>query len=47
MVSFFGRLTFDDVRALLADVLARLSKAVEAVDATRLPTLTPYAKRPD
>jgi hypothetical protein len=38
---------FDDVPTLPADVRARLGKAVEAVDATRLPTLTPYAKRPD
>ena len=37
---------FDDVPTLPADVRARLSKAVEAVDVTRLPTLTPYAKRP-
>jgi hypothetical protein len=37
---------FDDVPTLPADVRARLSKAVAAVDATRLPTLTPYLKRP-
>lgn len=37
---------FDDVPTLPADVRARLGKAVEAVDATRLPTLTPYLKRP-
>jgi hypothetical protein len=37
---------FDDVPTLPTEVRARLSKAVEAVDATRLPTLTPYAKRP-
>jgi hypothetical protein len=37
---------FDDVPTLPTEVRARLSKAVEAVDVTRLPTLTPYAKRP-
>ena len=37
---------FDDLPALAAEVRSRLSKAVEAVDPTRLPTLTPYAKRP-
>jgi hypothetical protein len=40
-LSYFG-----DVPTLPADVRARLSKAVEAVDATRLPTLTPRVKRP-
>jgi hypothetical protein len=37
---------FDDVPALPADVRARLSRAVDAVDVTRLPALTPYRKRP-
>jgi len=37
---------FDDVPTLPTAVRARLSKAVAAVDATKLPTLTPYAKRP-
>ena len=37
---------FDDVPALPGEVRARLSKAVEAVDATRLPSLTPYTARP-
>ena len=37
---------FDDVPTLLADVRARLSEAVAAVDVTKLPALTPYAKRP-
>jgi hypothetical protein len=38
---------FDDVPTLPADVRARLSAAVAAVDVTKLPALTPYAKRPD
>jgi hypothetical protein len=37
---------FDDVPALPIGVRTRLSKAVEAVDATRLPALMPYARRP-
>jgi hypothetical protein len=37
---------FDDLPALPVEVRARLSKAVEAVDATKLPALVPYAKRP-
>ena len=37
---------FDDVPTLPAAVQARLSAAVAAVDVTRLPALTPYAKRP-
>jgi hypothetical protein len=37
---------FDDLPALAGEVRARLSKAVEAVDATKLPILMPYAKRP-
>jgi hypothetical protein len=37
---------FDDVPALPVEVRARLSRAVEAIDATKLPTLVPYAKRP-
>jgi hypothetical protein len=38
---------FDDVPTLPADVRGRLSTAVAAVDVTKLPALTPYAKRPD
>jgi hypothetical protein len=38
---------FDDVPALPAEVQRRLSAAVDAVDPTNLPPLTPYAKRPD
>ncbi len=38
---------FDDVPALPADVRERLRKAVEAVDPTRLPVLTPYVRRPN
>ncbi len=37
---------FDDVPTLAAEVRARLSAAVAAVDITKLPTLTPYVKRP-
>src|ERR1017187_7623317 len=37
---------FDDVPALPVEVRARLSRAGEAIDATKLPTLVPYAKRP-
>jgi hypothetical protein len=44
LVSFFGGLGLGQVAA--SEQRARLSKAVEAVDATRLPTLTPYVKRP-
>jgi hypothetical protein len=40
-LSYFG-----DLPALPAEVGARLSKAVEAVDAAKLPVLAPYAKRP-
>lgn len=36
----------DDLPALPAEVRTRLSKAVAAVDAANLPTLTPYANRP-
>jgi Nucleotidyl transferase AbiEii toxin, Type IV TA system len=36
---------FDDVPALPAAARKRLSRAVEAVDLTRLPALTPYASR--
>ena len=36
---------FDDVPALPDDVRKRISAAVEAVDVTRLPTLTAYAPR--
>lgn len=38
---------FDDVPTLPAEVQARLSRAVAAVDVTKLPTLTPYAKCAD
>jgi hypothetical protein len=37
---------FDDVPALPGDVRARIGKAVEAVDAAKLPSLAPYAERP-
>ena len=37
---------FDDLPALPGEVRDRLNKAVEAVDATKLPILMPYAKRP-
>ncbi len=36
---------FEDVPALPREMRARLAQAVEAVDVTRLPILTPYAKR--
>jgi hypothetical protein len=38
---------FNDLPGMPAEVRTRLSKAVEALDITRLPVLTPYAKRPD
>jgi len=38
---------FDDVPVLPAEVRRRLTAAVDAVDPTNLPPLTPYAKRPD
>ncbi|MES1257467.1 MAG: nucleotidyl transferase AbiEii/AbiGii toxin family protein [Acidobacteriota bacterium] len=38
---------FDDLAALPAEVRERLRKAVGAVDPGKLPSLTPYAKRPD
>jgi hypothetical protein len=37
---------FDDLPALPMDVRARLSKAVQSVDAAGLPILTPYVRRP-
>lgn len=37
---------FDDVSTLASDVCKRLTAAVAAVDVTKLPVLTPYAKRP-
>jgi len=37
---------FDDVPTLPGEVRARLARAVEAVDVTALPVLTPYVKRP-
>ncbi|HEU0215075.1 MAG TPA: nucleotidyl transferase AbiEii/AbiGii toxin family protein [Stellaceae bacterium] len=36
---------FDDVPSLPAEVQERLRKAVDAVDPTRLPVLTPYRRR--
>ena len=38
---------FDDLPALPDAVRARLGAAVAAVDVTRLPALTPFARRPD
>lgn len=38
---------FDDVPTLPTDAQQRLRAMVAAVDVTKLPTLTPYAKRPD
>ncbi len=38
---------FDDVAPLPGEVRERLTRAVEAVDVTKLPVLTPYAKRPE
>jgi hypothetical protein len=38
---------FDDVPTLPAEVQERLRAAVEAVDPTDLPVLTPYVRRPD
>ena len=38
---------FDELPTLPSEVRARLMKAVKAVDATKLPALTPYAKRTD
>ncbi len=38
---------FDDVTSLPGEVRERLTRAVEAVDVTKLPVLTPYAKRPE
>jgi hypothetical protein len=38
---------FDDVPTLPADVKTRLSAAVEAVDPSNLPALTPYLRRAD
>lgn len=38
---------YDDVPTLPVDIRARLSAAIAAVDVTKLPILTPYAKRPD
>jgi hypothetical protein len=38
---------FDDIPKLPKDVRARLTRAVAAVDVTRLPVLTPYSKRPE
>lgn len=38
---------FDDIPALPRETRARLARAVEAVDVTQLPVLTPYTKRPE
>lgn len=38
---------FDDVPALPDEARKRLNEAVGDVDVTKLPVLTPYAKRPD
>ena len=38
---------FDDLPTLPGDVRIRLSKAVQAVNTARLPSLTPFAPRPD
>ena len=38
---------FQDVPALSADVQTRLAAAVAGVDVAKLPSLTPYARRPD
>lgn len=38
---------FDDIPTLPGEVRARLARAVEGVDVTALPVLTPYAKRPE
>jgi hypothetical protein len=38
---------FEDVAALPPEIRARLSKAVEAVDAAKLPSLAPYTERPE
>ena len=37
---------FDDLPALSADVRTQLARAVERVDVTRIPVLTPYANGP-
>ena len=36
---------YDDLTALPSDVKSRLATAVAAVDVTKLPVLTPFAKR--
>ncbi|MEO7143994.1 MAG: hypothetical protein ABI165_10910 [Bryobacteraceae bacterium] len=46
MITLKALSCFDDVPALPIKVRVRLSKTVEAVDVTKLPVLTPYAKRP-
>jgi hypothetical protein len=38
---------FDDVPSLAVEVQKRLRAAVEAVDPTHLPVLTPHKRRPD
>jgi hypothetical protein len=38
---------FDDVPTLPTDIRKRLSTAVEAVDPSHLPVLTPFTKRHD
>lgn len=45
MITLKALSLFDDVPALPREVQARLARAIERVDVTRLPVLTPYAKR--
>ena len=47
MITLKALCYFDDMPALPAEVQARLTAAVAAVDVTTLPALTPYATRPD
>jgi hypothetical protein len=45
MISLKALSFFEDLPTLPAEVRQRLSAAVEAVDPTRLPVITPYARR--
>jgi hypothetical protein len=47
MISLKALSFFDDVPTLPGDVKARLSAAVEAVEPSSLPILTPYLRRPE
>ncbi len=38
---------YDDLQALPSPVKARLSRAVQLIDPTKLPVLTPYLQRAD